>query len=159
MESLRVRAMRQVVGQLCCEQLPMAAAELLAEGDDSPTLRELAGCNGREPRDELEQLWGRALDELGVQRPGQEEAQRWALRDLAGRLHSGELDSLAEAVATVGGLEYAEGEPELAFCRIVMEGCCEGCVADGNPEALAEWEARVRAAAAALVAEGRRVGG
>ncbi|MFD8482124.1 hypothetical protein [Kitasatospora sp. NPDC059673] len=161
MKTLRVMAMRQVAGRLWPEHLPMAAAELLVGGHDSPALRELAGCSGRERRDDLEQLWYQVLDELGVERLELQEAERWALRDIAARLVSGDLVSLPELVAEVTGLDIdnAEGELELGFSLAVRAGCCEGCVADelaaGKPELLAGWEAEVRAAAVALVAEGR----
>ncbi|MEV7120468.1 hypothetical protein [Kitasatospora griseola] len=151
MDSLRVVANRQAVGWIRPEQLPMAAAELLVDGHDSPALRELAGCSGREQSAELERLWRRALDELGVAEPEQEDAERWALRDVAARLASGEIRSMCEVMAAVGGLESAEGE----FVRVVGERCCDGCVEYWTPEQVRAWEAQARAAAAALVAEGR----
>ncbi|MFJ5926135.1 hypothetical protein ACIQF6_26350 [Kitasatospora sp. NPDC092948] len=163
MESLRAVANRQVVGWIRPEQLPMAAAELLVDGHDAPSLVELAGCSGRERSAELEQLWHRALDELGVQQSesesGSEEVERWALHDIAARLASGEIRSMPEVMAAANGLDGAEGEAELRFLRAVREGCCEGCVTEqataGGSEPFAAWEAQVRAAAAALVA-GRR---
>ncbi|MFJ1792391.1 hypothetical protein [Kitasatospora griseola] len=58
---------------------------------------------------------------------------------------------MGEVRAAVGGLETAEGE----FVRVVRELCCEGCVEGWTPEQVRAWEAEARAAAAALVAEGR----
>ncbi|MFF0296506.1 hypothetical protein ACFYS8_00950 [Kitasatospora sp. NPDC004615] len=161
MDSLRVMAMRQVAGRLWPEHLPMAAAELLAEGHDSPALRELAGWSGGERSAELVQLWYLVLDELGVERLELAEAERWALRDAAARLVSGEIVSLPDLVGEVTGLDIdnAEEGPELRFSIAVREGCCQWCVEDliavGEPELLAAWETKVRAAAAALVAEAR----
>ncbi|MFD8593472.1 hypothetical protein ACFV1L_00540 [Kitasatospora sp. NPDC059646] len=152
METVRVAAFRRAVGWLTPEQLPMTAAESLASGHDSPALRELAGWSGREPAAELDGLWHRALDELGAGRPDQEAAERWALRDVAARLDAGALGSAREALAAVDGLDSAHGEREVRFRRAVARGCCEDCLADGG-EASRRWDAEVRAAAAALVAE------
>ncbi|WP_157032278.1 hypothetical protein [Kitasatospora cheerisanensis] len=152
METVRVAAFRRAVGWLMPEQLPMAAAELLAEGQDSPARRELAGLSGREPAAEMDGLWAGALDGLGAERPGQEAAERWALREVAARLHAGALGSAREALAAVNGLDFAEGERELTFRR-VARGCCEDCVAEDGA-AYDAWDAEVRAAAAALVTEG-----
>ncbi|MGW4379863.1 hypothetical protein [Kitasatospora sp. NPDC004531] len=161
METLRVMVMRRAAGQIWPEQLPTAAAELLADGyDTSPALVELAGCGGRERGDELEQLWHRALGELGVVEPELDEVERWVLRDVAARVVSGTVE-LPEVVAVVGGLECAVEEAAALFVRVVVEGCCQWCVAElidaGPSEVLAGWEAKVRAAAAALSAEPVRV--
>jgi len=159
MDSLNVVVNRQVLGGIRPEQLPMVAADLLVDGHDAPSLVELAGCSGRERSIELAELWHRALDELGVQWPEFEVAERWALRDLAARLDSGTIRSMLEVMDAADGLDSAESEAELLFLRAVREGCCAGCVTEqvtaGGSELFAAWEAEVRAAAAALVADGR----
>lgn len=47
-----------------------AAADALAEGVDSPSLRDLAGASPADPTEEIRPLVEASLDELGIPRPG-----------------------------------------------------------------------------------------
>lgn len=154
MDSALHVALRHASGQLMSEQLPMAAAELLVDGHDSPALCELAGCSGREPGRDLDELLRHSLAELGIPYPEAAEAERWLLRDLAARLHAGEITPL-EAGATMwnGMAESAEDEAELRFLRVAVSNCCRGCLeelAAGSPPTYRRWEDELRAAAADL---------
>lgn len=51
------------------EDLPMLAAHLLAAGQDSPSLRDLAGRSRREPPAEIRQLFGHIMEELAIRIP------------------------------------------------------------------------------------------
>jgi hypothetical protein len=54
---LRDVAVRVLVGVVGTEELPMIAARALAEGQDSPSLRELAGLSRRDHREAGDLLW------------------------------------------------------------------------------------------------------
>ncbi|MBS2550377.1 hypothetical protein KGQ19_26250 [Catenulispora sp. NL8] len=57
-----------VLGAAASERVPWWAGQWLAEGHDGPTLRELAGLNGRDPH-AVTDLLPAALAELGVSMP------------------------------------------------------------------------------------------
>ncbi|MFB7949790.1 hypothetical protein ACFC6L_33345 [Kitasatospora phosalacinea] len=57
---MRELALRQAAGRIPEGELPMAAAELPAAGEDSPALRDPAGRSGRERAPELAELLGQA---------------------------------------------------------------------------------------------------
>ncbi|MFE1321066.1 hypothetical protein [Kitasatospora phosalacinea] len=131
----------------------MAAAELSASGEDSPALRDLAGRSGREREAELAALLGRALDELGLPRPESAEAERWAVRELAVRLHAGAADPAGTAAARWEHGNSAEGTAEERFLAALRRPCCGDCLgrpADREPESYRVWAAELRAAAALL---------
>ncbi|WBP86067.1 hypothetical protein [Kitasatospora cathayae] len=67
MDAVFALAWQYAAGQLLPEDLPMAAAELLAVGEVSPALCNLAGRG--EPTAELEELFREAMAELGVPVP------------------------------------------------------------------------------------------
>ncbi|MGI5248254.1 hypothetical protein [Actinacidiphila glaucinigra] len=62
----RSSAWQHVAGVAPLEELPMMAAHALADGDDSPALRELAGLSRRDDPAEIRELYDRALSELGI---------------------------------------------------------------------------------------------
>ncbi|MDX2850840.1 hypothetical protein PV342_20710 [Streptomyces sp. PA03-3a] len=64
----RSSAWQHVAGVAPLEELPMMAAHALADGDDSPALRELAGLSRRDDPAEIRELYDRALSELGITR-------------------------------------------------------------------------------------------
>lgn len=88
---LRAALVRLVIDQQPSEQLPDLAAKLLATSEvDSPSLRELAGLASDDVR-QARELFLAALQELGVQIPGEhdsylEQARFWAREMLAGSL-------------------------------------------------------------------------
>lgn len=90
------------VGRLTPEDLPMLAAEALARGVDSPSLRALAGL-GREDVREARDLFDEAMTELGHP-PGSTE------RALLTQLHRAAMDLLdgstsePEAAAAIAGI-------------------------------------------------------
>ncbi|BAJ32452.1 MULTISPECIES: hypothetical protein [Kitasatospora] len=155
MNVVRLVALRLASGQLPPEELPLAAAWLLVAGHDAPALGELAGCSGRERAVELAELFARALAELGEPALGAGEAENRLLSDLAGRLHGGLIDPVeARAGVWHERVDEATG-PELRFLEVAVECCCSSCAAQTEPAAQRDWEARVRDAAADLVAAGR----
>ena len=78
------------VGQLPGEELPSLAVNLLQEGVDTPTLRELAGLNAPTLKD-AGPLFERLLSELDRQPMTQDDAALIVAKDLATRVLNGTL--------------------------------------------------------------------
>lgn len=76
MDRLRRAAMQLALGEQPIEDLPMIAAEALADGLDSPALVELAGLSRRDPPADIRDLFVEAMAELGLPLPGVEDAWR-----------------------------------------------------------------------------------
>jgi hypothetical protein len=90
-EPLDLVTARLMVGELSPEELPAIAAQALADGLDSPALREAAGVSALDPR-EARDAFIRAMNELGVTIPDQTAAM-WRLVHLSlFRIASGELE-------------------------------------------------------------------
>lgn len=153
MDSAFTLAWQRAVGHVFPEDLPMAAAELLAEGLDSPTLRDLAGRSRNDDTTELDALLRRAVAELGVSAPDHTTAERCLLHHLSSRLASGELTPKEVAARVWHGMAETATEPELRFLTVATEECCSCCLDSlelRQPEAFHSWEIRLRAAAAVL---------
>ncbi|MFI5592243.1 hypothetical protein ACIA5G_44845 [Amycolatopsis sp. NPDC051758] len=115
MDILRDVAWRHAAGTVYPEDLPMAAAEALARGVDSPSLRELAGLGKGSATTEIEDLHRDALAELGITCPGRQDALRWWLGELAKDLVQGRLSVAGLARKIVPGEEWmAENEYRFA---------------------------------------------
>ena len=82
--------------RLSTDELPEAAAQALAAGRDSPSLRRLAGYVGHNPF-ELEDLLQRALAELGLRPDTEQRALEWLARYRAEQIVKGELDPVRGA--------------------------------------------------------------
>ncbi|MFF5263453.1 hypothetical protein ACFY4C_31365 [Actinomadura viridis] len=76
MEILRRITCEYVAGDLFPEDLPRVAAEALARGLDSASLRELAGLNGSDDVRDIRALYLAAMEELGIELPD-EQTVRW----------------------------------------------------------------------------------
>ncbi|WP_328615158.1 hypothetical protein OHS18_46855 [Amycolatopsis sp. NBC_00355] len=109
MDILSDVAWRHAAGMLYPEDLPMAAAEALVRGVDSPALRELAGLGKGSATTEIEDLYRDALAELGITGPGRREAVRWRLAGLAEELVQGRLTVAGLARKSVPGEEWMTG--------------------------------------------------
>jgi hypothetical protein len=79
------------LGRLLAEDLPAIAVRALEEGYDSPTLRQLAGAEGRDSGD-LRTLFLKALQELGVQPLSPAEAGLSLARSIADDVLAGSID-------------------------------------------------------------------
>ncbi|MCW3819876.1 hypothetical protein ONA91_36110 [Micromonospora sp. DR5-3] len=96
MIDMRDVGVRVLAGDLASEELPMIAAQALAEGLDSPSLRELAGLSRGEYREARELLY-QVVDELGLPNlPDADQAVWEVVGSYARRIVSG-------AVAPVNG--------------------------------------------------------
>lgn len=89
----------------------MAAAEAIARGVDSPSLRELAGLGRRDDVRDIRELYRAAMQELGIDLPGAaavrwEYVLFWAQRMLDGTL------SPYEAAARISAESFRLGDPE-----------------------------------------------
>lgn len=85
------------------EQMPMLAAQMLAEGHDTPALRQTAGYTRHDDPRDIREEFGRALDELGTWLPGRAAAELAAGTCLARALLSGTL-TIAECSRRASGL-------------------------------------------------------
>ncbi|WDZ87745.1 hypothetical protein [Micromonospora cathayae] len=98
MIDIRDAGVRVRAGELASEELPMIAAEALAEGLDTPSLRELAGLSAGEYR-EARELLDRVVAELGLPALPDEDQAVWEMAVLAARR------MVAGAVAPVDGAQ------------------------------------------------------
>jgi len=73
------------------EEMPMLAAQMLAEGHDAPALRRAAGYSRRDDPRDIRQEFGQALEELGAWLPDRGAAELAAGISLACALLSGAL--------------------------------------------------------------------
>jgi hypothetical protein len=73
------------------EEMPMLAAQMLAEGHDAPALRRAAGYSRRDDPRDIRQEFGQALEELGAWLPDCGAAELAAGMCLAHALLSGAL--------------------------------------------------------------------
>ena len=76
---LAMRSLQRSLGTLAAEW----ATTQLSEGKDTPHLRQLAGVSGTENPFELEELFDRAVRELGIAVPERNEALALYARELA----------------------------------------------------------------------------
>lgn len=76
MEQPLAAAWKYVAGLTCPEDLPVAAAQLLAADYDSPSLRDLAGRSRRDDTSEIDALFHRAMAELRIPISDDEIAER-----------------------------------------------------------------------------------
>ncbi|WP_411103052.1 hypothetical protein [Streptomyces sp. cmx-4-9] len=127
----------------------MWAAEALADGLDTPMVRELAGlprtADARDLRDAFEQ----ALAEAGLAVPDPGLARRHALRRLAVRLAGGETVP-AEVASDGWWATESATDAERAFAELLPPcGCCIEYTLGLDQGA---WEAELQAAARTLAA-------
>jgi len=87
---LEEAAWRLAIGEQATEDLPQIAADALAKGIDSPSLRELAGLPSSEVRDAAD-LFRSALSELGSVFPDTQDALWKLVRRTAQRIVDGEV--------------------------------------------------------------------
>ncbi|GJF35007.1 hypothetical protein KNE206_77070 [Kitasatospora sp. NE20-6] len=151
MDTAFTLAWQHAVGLVHPEDLPMAAARLLAENLDSPALRDLAGRSRNDGTTELDALLRKAMGELGVAVPDQEIAERCLLRHQAARLTAGEATSGEVAAALWHGMADTATDPEIRFLRAALEDeYYLDHMEAHRPEAFRAWENTLRAAATAL---------
>jgi hypothetical protein len=95
-DPLQLAALRLVIGEQPSEDLPGLATDALVRGLDSPSLRELAGAPSWDVS-ESQDLFLRALDELGINRPDEQGALWEMVRDVAIQITTGKLEPYAGA--------------------------------------------------------------
>ncbi|MGW6704532.1 hypothetical protein ACWGDE_06535 [Streptomyces sp. NPDC054956] len=139
-------AWQYVASLIYPENLPMAAAHLLAAGYDSPSLRDLAGLPRRADTTEINTLFEEAMRQLGILIPDNETAERCLLHHTATRLSTGAI-SPKDAAARVWKGIASLTEPERAFVRAVGY---EYYLDHLPPEDFRAWENDVRLAAQTL---------
>ncbi|MEU8677576.1 hypothetical protein [Streptomyces sp. NPDC048560] len=144
MDRLQHSAWQYVAEVLPPPELPMLAAYALADGRDSPALRELAGLTRRCDEAEIRELYALALEESGVALPDEETAGRLALVSLAIGLSDGALSPM-DVMHRMGQALAAHTPQETRFLSAAAEY-------DGwfGPDRLTTWEKALRSAARAL---------
>ncbi|MGA5821647.1 hypothetical protein ACPC54_27725 [Kitasatospora sp. NPDC094028] len=149
MDQLHTLTWQYVAGLVPSEDLPMAAARLLAAGLDSPALRDLAG---RPRHDPIHELFLTALAELGAALPDEATAERHLLHHLAARVTAGELTprGLAAEVWRGTGLTAARTDAERALLDAVGAEYHLAHLAEARPQDVPAWAAKVQAAARRL---------
>ncbi|MDF3145326.1 MULTISPECIES: hypothetical protein [unclassified Streptomyces] len=146
MDRLRHSAWQYVAETLPPEELPMLAAHSLADGRDSPALRELAGLPRRSDPVEIRQLYVLALGELGIPLPDEETAGRCLLVSLAFGLAKGELSpkNVADRLSMTVAARTREETRFLSAAADYSEWI--------GPDELLRWENDLTTAAHALAA-------
>ncbi|MER6142483.1 hypothetical protein ABT174_20980 [Streptomyces sparsogenes] len=145
--SLGEVACRYQADEIRPEDLPQIAAEALAAGLDTPTLRELAGWpRNAAPRD-IRDAFEQTLDESGIELPDRDLARRHALRRLAARLIDGEI-APADLTTDHWWETEAETAAERSFVALIPQ--CECCIEYTLGLDQQAWAAQLRIAALAL---------
>lgn len=147
MNSLELSALKIAIDDQASEELPKLAAEALAQGVDSPSLREVAGASTRDDPRDVRERYLAALDELGIDVPQAEQAAWRLTRDVATRIVGRQISPLegAEWIWRVAS-SRVEHEGDLR----VFIGLASEC--EDHPERCAEYETQIRAAAQQLLA-------
>jgi hypothetical protein len=121
---MRDVAVRVMTGELASDGLSMLAAEALAEGQDSPALRELAGLSHSEHR-EAQDLLSQVLDELRLPPAPSEEEAHWEMaRRYASLIASNTIPAIdgANAIAWhAGSLMFPESLATFAYLADLWE--------------------------------------
>ena len=146
MNRLQHSAWQYVAEVLSPKELPMLAAHALADGLDSPALRELAGLPRRGDESEIRELFVQTLHELGIPLPDEETAGRRLLVSLAFGLADGEL-SPQDVAGRLSMTVAARTEEETRFLSVAAE-YSEWL----GPDQLPGWEDELRTAAHSLTA-------
>ncbi|MEU1282699.1 hypothetical protein [Kitasatospora sp. NPDC005856] len=155
MDAAFTLAWRHAAGLVFPEDLPMAAADLLARGigADSPALCELAGRPGRgEHSDELTELLRQAMEDLGLPALDEELVERCRMYETALGLLSGEIEPGEVAVEGWHRIGENATEAERRFATAVDGAGCPDYLGAWPVEAVRAWVREVMAAAAEVVA-------
>lgn len=110
MEMLRRMTSDYVIGVLFPEDLPREAAQALARGLDSPSLRELGGLNRSDDVRDIHGLFLAALEELGIELPDEQTIRRDRIGTWARRMIDG-MTNPAEGAAKIDVESAALGSP------------------------------------------------
>jgi hypothetical protein len=111
-----------VFGWPSAERLPGAAIEALEDGYDTPSLRQLAGAEGRD-YESIRKLLLRAMSELGVAMPSLSEAGIWSARRIARDILDGHISPYDGAPTDLGWplCVRARGARSIASLCVVRE--------------------------------------
>jgi len=148
MDQLQDAAWRHAVGLVLVEDLPMIAAEALADGVDCPSLRALAGLPRSGDADEVRDLFTRTFAELGRTAPDGPLAERYLLHHLATELVRGAITPKQVAAHVWYGMEGTETPEEDAFLGVAES--FEDYLEEYTPDAFRDWETELRATAVRL---------
>ena len=136
-----------VVGKQPTEDLPALAADALAEGADSPSLRVLAGAPKGEVRDSRD-LFMFAVAELGFRVPTEPEAWRYLARNWAQDILSGRISAYERARRIWTEAANALGKPDDLVDFVGLASEWEDC-----PEQRTDFETEIVEAARRLLGD------
>jgi hypothetical protein len=126
---MRSVGVRVLAGELASEELPMIAAQALADGVDSPSLRELAGLSHGEFR-EAGELLIQVVKELGLPELPDEDQAAWEMAcSYARRIVYGAIAPVegAHAIAWhAGRLRFPEPLAKFAYLADLWEDNAAG---------------------------------
>ncbi|GGI00417.1 hypothetical protein GCM10007170_37510 [Arthrobacter liuii] len=118
---MRLMFLRDQVGLVPSENYPDVAADLLVEGYDSPTLRELAGHLRNDPRGAAD-LWVQVREELGKPYEDDGEARRALVRHWLQQIVAGVLEPYNGANLILGHAWHELGQPaELNYLVVLRD--------------------------------------
>ena len=109
-ESVRLYFLRDQVGLIPSEQYPDVAADLLVDGYDSPSLRELAGHPRNDPRGAGD-LWVQVREELGKPFEDDRDVRRTLVRHWLQQIVDGILEPYIGTNLVLGQAWHELGQP------------------------------------------------
>lgn len=119
--NVRLMFLRDQVGLVPSENYPHVAAELLVEGYDSPSLRELAGHLRNDPRGAAD-LWVQVREELGKPYEDDGEARRALVRHWLQQIVAGVLEPYSGTNLILGHAWHELGQPaELNYLVVLRD--------------------------------------
>ena len=99
------------LGQVLADDLPDIAVRALENGHDSESLRQLAGKQGADTT-QLQELFSRTLEEIGISMPSPEVAGLEVARRIAVRVLAGDIQPYAGARLIWKEVYWRSSEPE-----------------------------------------------
>ncbi len=119
--NVRLMFLRDQVGLVPSEQYPDVAADLLVEGYDSPSLRELAGHLRNDPRGAAD-LWVQVREELGRPYEDDGDARRTLVRHWLQQIVAGVLEPYVGTNLILGNAWHELGQPtELSYLVVLRD--------------------------------------
>ncbi|MFC8521477.1 hypothetical protein ACFVVC_04735 [Pseudarthrobacter sp. NPDC058196] len=119
--NVRLMFLRDQVGLVPSENYPDVAADLLVEGYDSPSLRELAGHLRNDPRGAAD-LWVQVREELGRPYEDDGDARRALVRHWLQQIVDGVLDPYLGTNLILGHAWHELGQPtELNYLVVLRD--------------------------------------
>lgn len=141
--NVRLMFLRDQVGLVPSEKYPDVAADLLVEGYDSPSLRELAGHLRNDPRGAAD-LWGQVREELGRPYEDDGDARRVLVRHWLRQIVDGVLEPYIGTNLILGHAWHELGQPTELNYRLSSGTTGTTCRKAGRIFATGLWWRRAK---------------